>query len=291
MQIRRQGYTAVLLLGLCLNMFVFTTACTNAGSSGNQAKDSVLVRTAIDSTIKKTDTAAIQPEPADTGKQYIYLTFDDGPQPPGTSNCYNTCKQLNAKASFFMVAAHANDAYRKREVDSIRNDYPMLLLCNHSSTHAFSDRYKYFYSHPHDALQDFLAAQQKLAIPYKIVRLPGNSAWVRQGELKSSKQTRAVSTLLDSSGYNVIGWDLEWAFKKDGSARPVQTTEAMLQSVINALTNRHCHTRNHVVILAHDRMFRHPEDVDSLYKFISALKSNPAYVLETIDHYPELKTK
>ena len=267
-------------------------ACTNATASINLGKNRSLLSSHAHLTFQQAkDNSENHPKQIDTSKQYIYLTFDDGPQPPGTSNCYNICKKLHAKASFFMVAAHAKQAYRKLEVDSIRNDYPLLLLCNHSATHAFSDKYKYFYNHPHEALIDFLQAQEKLAVPFKIIRLPGNSAWVRQDELKSNKQTKAVCNLLDSAGYNVIGWDLEWEFKKDGSARPVQTTETMLQNVASAINNHHCHTRNQIVILAHDRMFRRPEDADSLNKFIEALKSNPEYVLETIDHYPSLKTK
>ncbi len=222
----------------------------------------------------------------DTTKSYIYLTFDDGPQ-PGTMNCYHIVRDLGVKATFFMVGMHAWDQHQRSVVDSIRNGYPDILLANHSYTHA-NNHYHYFYEHPYMSLDDFLKAQQSLNVPFKIVRLPGNSAWVRQGEVRASKLVKPVSLLLDSLGYNVIGWDVEWNFNHK-TARPVQSVSSMLKLVNEAVNRHESHTRRHVVILSHDRMFRHPEDADSLYQFISELKKNPAYVFETIGNYPKLK--
>ena len=48
-----------------------------------------------------------QPYTIDTSKKYIYLTFDDGPQ-HGTVACFDLCKELNVKATFFMVGFHAS---------------------------------------------------------------------------------------------------------------------------------------------------------------------------------------
>ena len=246
--------------------------------------------------VKSADSAAagipgsIIPEKEDSTKQYIFLTFDDGPQPPGTREVFDLCKQLGVKASFFMVGMHVIDDYRRSFVDSIRNAYPEFLLCNHSTTHAFQDKYKTFYNEPDSALHDFLKAQQSLQVPFKIIRLPGNSAWVRQGEVFCTRQTRPVCKLLDSAGYNVIGWDVEWDFSRDGKSLPVESAETMVKKVAYALDNHTTHTRNNVVILSHDRMFREPSGRDTLAKFISALKNNPHYVLQTIDKYPRLKT-
>ncbi len=222
----------------------------------------------------------------DSTKQYIYLTFDDGPQ-PGTLGCYHTIQQLGVKATFFMIGIHQWDAFLKGIVDSINNDYPAILLANHSYSHAFSDRYRYFYMHPHAALADFIRAQDSLHVPYKIVRLPGNSSWVRNGVIRSSKLTRPVSVLLDSAGYKVMGWDVEWNFKPEpGGAKPVQNVETMLKLVENTLQKNECYKKNNIVLLAHDRMFHTPAYTDSLYKFVSVLKQNPHYVFETVDKYP-----
>ena len=223
----------------------------------------------------------------DSTKQYIYLTFDDGPQ-PGTMTCYDLCKKENVKASFFMVGLHAALRSDGKEIVSrIRESYPQILLANHSYTHA-RGRYQDFYKHPAIAEQDFLKAQDSLHVPFRIVRLPGNSAWDRENDQKASWLVKPVTHLLDSSGYNVIGWDVEWRFGHR-SGRPVQSAQQMADDVDSAFARNHTHVKNQLVILSHDRMFKRPDDADSLAKFIAILKNNPRYVLETVDHYPDLK--
>ncbi|MFC4231832.1 polysaccharide deacetylase family protein [Parasediminibacterium paludis] len=223
----------------------------------------------------------------DSTKNYIYLTFDDGPQ-NGTQACFDLCKQLGVKATFFMVGEHASSPKTKAIVAGIREAYPNFLLCNHSTTHA-SGHYKYFYHHPEMAAEDFYAAQKSLNVPYKIIRLPGNSAWVLKDTIKASHLVDSTCILLNSTGYNVIGWDVEWSFNHK-TENPVQKPQRMVDIVDSALAKpRRLFAKNHVVILSHDRMFRNPSYTDSLAKFITILKQNPKNVFETIDHYPGLK--
>lgn len=223
----------------------------------------------------------------DSTKNYIYLTFDDGPQ-NGTRVCYDLCKQLGVKATFFMVGQHASSPKTKAIVAEIREAYPNFLLCNHSTTHA-AGHYKYFYHHPEMAAEDFYAAQKKLNIPYQIIRLPGNSAWVLKDTIKASHLVDTTCLKLDSAGYNVIGWDVEWNFNHK-TENPIQKPQRIVDVVDSALVKpKRLFTKNHVVILTHDRMFRKPNYTDSLAKFITILKQNPKNVFETIDHYPRLK--
>lgn len=223
----------------------------------------------------------------DSNKTYIYLTFDDGPQ-HGTMNCVNICRQEGVKASFFMVGAHMHGkSDGKQIVATIRNSYPQNLLANHSYDHA-SGKYKYFYQHPQMALADFLRTQDSLMPSRKIIRLPGNSAWVREGDLKASNLVRPVSRLLDSAGYNVIGWDLEWNFDHK-SARPVQSPEKLSAQLDTLLVHGSTHQPKHLVILTHDRMFHRSPDSLALVQFIQLVKRNPNCVFETVDHYPGLK--
>ncbi len=226
-----------------------------------------------------------QPFTYDSTKKYIYLTFDDGPM-GGTKDCMDVCRQLGVKATFFMVGRHAADKWGKILVNEIKQSYPQFLLANHSYTHA-NEHYKFFYQHPDFSEADFLKAQDSLHVPYKIIRLPGNSAWVRKGEDKSSHLVSAVCKRLDSTGYNVIGWDEEWNFTR-GQSFPVQSP-AKIASQMDYAASGHSHLKNHVVLLSHDRMFRTPAYKDSLTKFITIMKQNPNYVFETIDNYPGLK--
>ncbi len=233
------------------------------------------------------DKFARQPFFYDSSKKYIYLSFDDGPQ-NGTMDCYNLCKQAGIKASFFMVGLHtAKKSDGKKIVNLIRESYPQLLLANHSFTHANS-HYHFFYEHPAMAELDFEKAQTYLEVPYKIGRLPGNRAWLRDNDIKANSLVLPLTHLLDSACYNLIGWDVEWNFKKK-SARPVQSPQQLANQIDSAFAKNETHLQNHLVILTHDRMFKRPADADSLAKFIRILKSNPNYILETVDHYPGLK--
>jgi peptidoglycan/xylan/chitin deacetylase (PgdA/CDA1 family) len=228
-----------------------------------------------------------KPFEADSNKLYVYLTFDDGPQ-PGTVSCFNICKAEGIKATFFMVALHQQ---RKRDgkqiVGMIRNSYPQFLLANHSYDHA-NEKYKYFYQHPDMAFETFLRAQDSLQVAKKIIRLPGNSAWVLQNQVKSSHLVSAVTHQLDSAGFNIIGWDLEWNFNHK-NARPIQSPEKLAAQVDSAFSKHNEHVRKNIVILSHDRMFKRTEDSASLVRFIQLIKQNPKYVLETVDHYPGIK--
>jgi peptidoglycan/xylan/chitin deacetylase (PgdA/CDA1 family) len=295
MKLRKLNIAAAALT-FSFAVIAFTVSSCHSGTSKKSGADTTVAKT---DTTAKVNSNGIVSEQEDPNKQYVFLTFDDGPQPPGTKNVLDLCRELGVKASFFMVSDNemANvrsgviDPERVPLVDSIRNAYPQLLLCNHSTSHAFNGKYSFFYNHPDSALQDFLKAQQFLNVRYKIIRLPGNSAWVRQGEVFSTKQCRPVCKLLDSCGYNVIGWDVEWSLSKGhGQQHPVESADKIL-SMIDHAVNNYTHTKNNVVLLTHDRLFAEPASVDSLRKVILALKNNPHYVLQTIDKYPRLKTQ
>ena len=104
---------------------------------------------------------------------------------------------------------------------------------------------------------------------------------------KGPKSTMPVCHKLDSLGYNVIGWDIEWQFK--GGNVPVQSADQMIAEVNKKFENYYSNVENNIVILAHDRMFEKPQYQDSLRKVIATLKQNPKVVFETIDHYPTIK--
>lgn len=220
----------------------------------------------------------------DSTKQYIYLTFDDGPQ-FGTKGCIQVCKDLEVKATFFMIGAHVigrDDG--KSIINDLKENYPQFLLANHSFYHA-KNEYIYFYQHPAMAFADFIATQDTLVPPYKIARLPGNNSWVLKDTMRASKLVRPVCKKLDSAGYSVFGWDAEWMFSHT-DVRPLQSAEYMARHISYLLEDNEVFTKNHLVLLAHDRMFQRPEHLDSLKKMISLLKENPKYVFETINHYP-----
>jgi len=279
-----------------------TTPVTSAQQQPTVVNDTNVKGEAVipstDTTAKTVDTATKNPATVadnttntvlDSSKKYVFLTFDDGPQ-PGTMNVYHNLKALGLKGTFFMVGLHATYGKTMHDaVDTIRDAYPQILLANHSYTHA-RDHYEYFYHHVQDCFNDFMQAQSSLNVQKKFIRLPGNSAWVLGTGMLAHPLVKPVCEKLDSAGFNVIGWDVEWSFKRDPGGHgsvPVQSAETMVRMVENALNNHHTHRRNAVVLLSHDRMFNRPNYSDSLYKFMNELKTrNPGYIFETVENYP-----
>ncbi|HNP23991.1 MAG TPA: polysaccharide deacetylase family protein [Panacibacter sp.] len=263
---------------LAVGVLLFS-ACGGGESKDNKA-DSVKPAAST----KPVPGAAV---PYDSSKLYIYLTWDDAPQPPGTMDCKRIFESEGVKATFFVVGMNQFGREREKIVDTLRNSYPQFLMANHSTSHGFRNNYKKFYSMPDSAVQDFMDNEVKMKVPVKIIRLPGNNSWVLKGEVKGPKSTMPVCHKLDSLGYNVIGWDIEWQFK--GGNVPVQSADQMIAEVNKKFENYYSNVENNIVILAHDRMFEKPQYQDSLRKVIATLKQNPKVVFETIDHYPTIK--
>jgi peptidoglycan-N-acetylglucosamine deacetylase len=236
----------------------------------------------IKPTTKKVSTAIEY----DTSKKYIYLTFDDGPQ-HGTVACFDLCKKLQVKSTFFMVGLHASSENLRNIVREIDNAYPQTLLANHSSSHA-KNKYQSFYLHDSAAVEDLLLAQKVLKVPFKIVRLPGSNSWLIKDRNRPEPLAKNVCKRMDTTGFNIIGWDMEWNFSPI-TANPVQSADEMIDRVKLKLEHNHLYTNKHLVILMHDRMFRNSNYADSLNKFISTLQKDSNYVFETVDHYPGLK--
>lgn len=261
------------------------------GLAGCKGKEDKSGNKAADSTKPVVVTGPVPGTPIkyDSSKRYVFLTFDDSPQPPGTNICKAIFHQQGVKATFFVVGMHQFDHRRKLIVDSLRNGYPEFLIANHSYTHGFRNNYRSFYSKPDSAVKDFLKTQEELKIPLKIIRLPGNNNWVGKGEIRGPKIPLAVCKRLDSLGFNVIGWDIEWQFK--GGSTPIQSAEQMVRMVNDKFDSYTTYEPNTIVILAHDRMFAQPQYSDSLTKFIATLKQDPRNVFETIDHYPMVQNK
>ncbi|HMZ46060.1 MAG TPA: polysaccharide deacetylase family protein [Chitinophagaceae bacterium] len=226
----------------------------------------------------------------DSSKRYIFLTWDDSPQPPGTTNCLKIFKEEGVKSTFFAVGFNQVGPHKKRIIDSIRNSYPNVLLANHSFSHGFNDKYTKFYNTPDSAYNDFMRNERDLNIGVKIIRLPGNNTWAFNGKIHGQKADNAIVKKLDANGYKIIGWDLEWMQQPKAKA-PKQSVEEMIKSINQKFDEGMTNEANMLVILSHDRLFEKQQYADSLRKFIQVLKSDPRNVFETIDHYPLVQNK
>ncbi len=245
---------------------------------------------------KDTTVVAAAPKPGDpikldSSKRYIYLTWDDSPQPPGTTVSKGVFHQQGVKATFFVVGSNQVGPHKTRIVDSLRNAYPEFLMANHSYSHAKingKDNYSLFYKRADSAVQDFLKNEKELNVGVKIIRLPGNNSWAGKGKIQGPKSTLEVCKRLDSLGYKIIGWDIEWNQNK---TVPKESVDEMVKKVNDKFESGYTFEQNCLVILSHDRLFAKSQYADSLSKFISILKKDPRNVFETLDHYPLVMRK
>ncbi len=229
---------------------------------------------------------ANQFSPVDSTTKFVYLSFDDGPL-FGTSNCIDICEQENVKATFFQIGFHqSRSQWGKRLYQRIIARPDLFLLTNHSFSHTYGDYLK-FYHAPDAALADFKQAATVLQTQNNIVRLPGNNGWSTATIHASSKLVRPLVRKLDSAGFNVVGWDVEWRFTKTG--RPIQSAERMAFLVDSMFKYNENRSKQHLVLLMHDHMFRKSEDSVKLVQFIQLLKNKKQYQFALLDQYPGLK--
>lgn len=222
----------------------------------------------------------------DSNDKVIYLTFDDGPL-NGSSNCIDICLNEKVPATFFEVGLHeSRSAFGKKINARLRQNKNQFTVCNHSFSHA-NNNYLYFYHHPDAALLDFLHAQQILETTNKVTRLPGNNSWNLQAYKRASNLVSPLATKLDSAGFNIIGWDIQWKFNKKG--RPIDSPEKLAQNMDSLFFKNETVTKNHLVLLMHDHMFHHAADSSSLVTLIEILKKNRNYKFSVLTTYPGLK--
>ncbi len=270
--------------GICVLAITAAASCNSGPSSDKKAADSA--KPVAEKPVPGT------PIKIDSSKRYIFLTWDDSPQPPGTVNCKAVFQAEGIKATFFSVGFNQVGPFKKRLIDSIRNGYPQFLLANHSFSHGFNDKYRKFYAPgmTDSALNDFLRNEKELKIPVKIIRLPGNNTFASNGNIQGQLAKSALVKRLDSLGYKIVGWDLEWG-QQGKKKEPRESADEMIKRINQKFEDGTANQPNAIVILSHDRLFEKKQFADSLSKFISILKQDKRNVFETIDHYPTMQQK
>jgi peptidoglycan/xylan/chitin deacetylase (PgdA/CDA1 family) len=227
------------------------------------------------------------PAPVDHLTKYIYLSFDDGPL-PGTNNCISICEQQQVAATFFEVAFHQSRSnFGRNAYKRIASNPKLFLISNHSYSHAFYGDYINYYHQSDSSLADFLKAGRILQTNNNIARLPGNNAWNTSTIQRASGLVRPLVKKMDSVGFNVVGWDMEWRYNSSG--RPIDAPEKMAAFADSLLQFNKTKTKNHLVILMHDHEFRASADSAKLAKMIGLLKRNPNYQFRKLNTYPGLK--
>lgn len=217
--------------------------------------------------------------------KYIYLTFDDGPL-NGSENIDSVILAERLKISVFLVGANTERSKLSGEYYKLYEQNPFVDAYNHSLTHA-NGKYELFYSNPENVLADIRKNEQLLNLRYKIVRLPGRNIWrIDDRKRDDGVSGAAAADLLAKNGYKLYGWDIEWQHNpKNGT--PVQSVDKMAKEIESRLENGNTFTKDHIVVLIHDEMFRKKWEESELKQLIDQLRLHENYVFEQIRFYPD----
>jgi peptidoglycan/xylan/chitin deacetylase (PgdA/CDA1 family) len=216
-----------------------------------------------------------------TGPRSVYLTFDDGPL-PGTAEVLTITRRMEIPVSMMMVGKQVANGPREGALFEMAKRDPYTFVGNHSYSHA-SDHYARFYSNPVAVAADIRENQECLNLGNRIVRLPGRNIWLVCGRLKYDLYSGVeAARILSAEGYTMVGWDVEW--EHDGvTGRPIQSVEEMIRDIDEAF--EHAFTPGHVVVLAHDEMFRNVTEDAALLILLKSLKRK-GYMFGTLEKYP-----
>ncbi len=219
-------------------------------------------------------------------KKTIYLTFDDGPC-KGSKTVLSILKQEQIAATLFIIGEHVYGSKEQRTIYDALKESSLIEMANHSYTHAFENKFCQFYNVPDSATKDFKRCADSLHFTNNIVRTPGRNIW-RTENISSTdlSASSAAGDSLQSKGFIAIGWDVEWHF--NATQRIVENDSDMIKNIDSAFARNETKTKNHLVLLTHDRSFTKSEDSTKLHKFIVALKVKDEYDFEFISAYPGL---
>jgi peptidoglycan/xylan/chitin deacetylase (PgdA/CDA1 family) len=217
-------------------------------------------------------------------KKKIYLTFDDGPN-KGTQNVLDIVQQEQVPATFFIVGEHVFASYEQAKTWDSLQKAENIEICNHSYTHAHN-RYEKFYQHPDTVVKDMEMTKEKLLPENNIVRAPGRNSWrIDSLHYTDIRKSKAAMDSLQAAGFIVMGWDLEWHY--DPKTFVVKNNaDELLNQVDSVFNNGKTKTADHLILLAHDQVYKKSTDSLELRLFVQKLKLKEDYELSLVSSYP-----
>ena len=242
----------------------------------------------LDTLTQKLDTIAKaeKQNPIDSTKQYVYLTFDDGPY-KGSKNINKVLTEENVKGTVFLVGFNAFTKDLKQYVEDYKQN-PNVEIANHTYSHAHN-KYKAFYSMPEGVYEDIRKNEVVLDIHSRWVRLPARNTW-RLGNKKKDdpvKNSIPAADLLAKNQFFIYGWDYEWErSSKKSKTHELSSPQNIYNGIVYRLDQNKTYEKNHLVILMHDDMFNEDYNAEKLRQLIVLLKRNPKIVIEGISGYP-----
>jgi peptidoglycan/xylan/chitin deacetylase (PgdA/CDA1 family) len=241
-----------------------------------------IVKDTIQSVVKKQPPVVAKPVKK---KKKIYLTFDDGPN-KGTRNVLDIVKQEDIPVTFFIVGEHVFASVDQNQVWDSLKIAKNIELCNHSYSHALHNHYSRFYTKPDTVVKDIERTKLELLPENNIVRAPGRNSWrIDSLHFTDIKKSKKAIDSLQSAGFIVFGWDLEWHYDTK-TLELKNTADDLLNQIDSLFKNDKTKTKDNIVILAHDQVYKKAADSLQLRDFIQKLKKKDEYELALASSYP-----
>lgn len=225
--------------------------------------------------------AQLMGDVASDDKKYVYLTFDDGPL-DGSEKIADAIAYEQVPITVLLVGRHAET--KPHYVDLYKeNDH--IEVGNHSYSHA-RNHYSKFYFDPEGVLSDFNKSHEVIQPSDKVARLPGRNMWRLADRKKDDIASGSeAADLLAENGFQLYGWDMEW-FHDPNTGEPVGTALEIFEQIESHLDKGRSFTKNHLVLLCHDEMFKFDYEESELKKLIELIKTREDYQFARLRDYP-----
>jgi peptidoglycan-N-acetylglucosamine deacetylase len=219
-------------------------------------------------------------------RKTIYLTFDDGPN-KGTRKVMHIAREESVPVTMFIIGEHIYASEFQRETWDSISQCDMIEIANHSYTHAHN-QYQKFYSNADSVVNDFIRCSDSLGVNNTIARTPGRNIWRTENvNCTDLKATTVPADSLNSKGYTLVGWDLEWHY--DNNLGLKNGADTLLKQIDSVFRKGKTKNLGHLVLLAHDQVYADADDSIQLRSLVDKLKKSEEYDFEFISKYPGIK--
>lgn len=219
-----------------------------------------------------------------TDSATLYLSFDDGII-QGSQALQSLAVSNRIPINIFVIGKFVTKNDTTRQYWKEAQACPWLEAGNHSFSHA-NGKFHRYYANPAEVLADFRKNKDSLGLTNDLARLPGRNVW-RTGSRSRDDlpDSKSIADSLGKAGYTLIGWDLEWNYS--GTDLLLEPAADFIFRIKQCLKYGNTFTPNHLVILCHDPVLDHPENITRLNDFITGIRRAGKFRFRFLGQYPD----
>lgn len=187
----------------------------------------------------------------------MYLTFDDGPSEEYTDMVLDVLKEKNIKATFFVIGEYVRK-YPETARRIVEEGHTIGIHCD---VHDYQKIYASVDSYIEDFEKAYDTVYQVTGVEAQFFRFPGGSV-----NAFNKKVYKDIIDEMEARGFIYYDWNasLEDATRKNA------TSEQLIQMAVDTTLGR-----QHVVMLAHDRVDRTAYALEDLIEALPEYRMEP----------------